>query len=195
MTLESQRLKSEIGSRDDLLQRIDTETVLVEEVHTYYAIYCPLWRHVFINHGVLSQERAKAEKINRKLRQQLADFRVPDVMDYVQEKADLYDIQKKVRSWERKVEIAEVWLDRSFTQQTLSSRVIITCFTHRWRWKHIGSNGIQCDCKAKCRHLGPSRRACQSCKHYFLFTLWKLTKQFVSPKFASSIVLFRYSWC
>ena len=34
MTLESQRLKSEIGSRDDLLQRIDTETVLVEEVHT-----------------------------------------------------------------------------------------------------------------------------------------------------------------
>ena len=32
MTLESQRLKSEIGSRQDLLQRIDTETVLVEEV-------------------------------------------------------------------------------------------------------------------------------------------------------------------
>ena len=29
-------------------------------------------------------------------------------MEYVQEKADLYEIQKKVKSWERKVEIAEV---------------------------------------------------------------------------------------
>ena len=54
------------------------------------------------------QERAKAEKINRKLRQQLADYRVPDVMEYVGEKADLYELQKKVKSWERKVEIAEV---------------------------------------------------------------------------------------
>ena len=54
------------------------------------------------------QERAKAEKINRKLRQQLTDFRVPDVMDYVTEKADLYEIQRKVKNWERKVEIAEV---------------------------------------------------------------------------------------
>ena len=29
-------------------------------------------------------------------------------MDYVEEKANLYELQKKVRSWERKVEIAEV---------------------------------------------------------------------------------------
>lgn len=29
-------------------------------------------------------------------------------MDYVTEKADLYELQKKVKSWERKVEIAEV---------------------------------------------------------------------------------------
>lgn len=57
---------------------------------------------------VINQERAKAEKINRKLRQQLADFRVPEVLEYVREKADLYDIQKKVRSWERKVDIAQV---------------------------------------------------------------------------------------
>jgi hypothetical protein len=38
----------------------------------------------------------------------LADFKVPDVMEYVEEKANLYDLQKKVRSWERKVEIADV---------------------------------------------------------------------------------------
>ena len=54
------------------------------------------------------QDRAKAEKINRKLRRQLTDYRVPEVMEYVSEKADLYDLQKKVKSWERKVEIAEV---------------------------------------------------------------------------------------
>ncbi len=29
-------------------------------------------------------------------------------MEYVGEKADLYELQKKVKSWERKVEIAEV---------------------------------------------------------------------------------------
>ena len=64
------------------------------------------------------QERAKAEKINRKLRRQLADYRVPDVMEYVQEKADLYEIQKKVKSWERKVEIAEVSSPRSVSMKT-----------------------------------------------------------------------------
>lgn len=37
----------------------------------------------------------------------MSDYRVPDVIDYVQEKADLYEIRKKVKSWERKVDIAE----------------------------------------------------------------------------------------
>ncbi|OPL32938.1 hypothetical protein AM593_05241, partial [Mytilus galloprovincialis] len=71
LTMESERLKSEISSRNELLTKIDAETTVVED------------------------ERAKAEKINRKLRQQLTDFRVPDVMDYVTEKADLYEIQRK----------------------------------------------------------------------------------------------------
>ena len=57
---------------------------------------------------VTLQERAKAESINRKLRSSLADYKVPHVMEYVSEKADLYELQKKVKSWERKVEIAEV---------------------------------------------------------------------------------------
>ncbi|KAK7492203.1 hypothetical protein BaRGS_00016500 [Batillaria attramentaria] len=86
LTMESERLGSEILSRNDLLTKIDAETSFVEV------------------------ERAKAEKINRKLRQQLADYRVPDVMHYVQEKADLYELQKKVKSWERKVEIADMAL-------------------------------------------------------------------------------------
>lgn len=61
------------------------------------------------------KERAKAERINRKLRQQLTDFKVPDVMEYVTEKADLYEIQRKVKNWERKVEIAEVNIQKKFS--------------------------------------------------------------------------------
>ena len=66
------------------------------------------------------QERIKAEKINRKLRGQLGDYKVPDVMEYVSEKADLYELQKKVKSWERKVEIADMALK-----------------THRKTWQQI----------------------------------------------------------
>lgn len=86
MTKDSERLQSEISLREDLETRIQSETEVVEV------------------------ERAKAEQINKKLRRQLATFRVPEVMEYVMEKADLYDIQKKVKSWERKVDMAEMAL-------------------------------------------------------------------------------------
>ena len=36
-------------------------------------------------------------------------LQVPEVMEYVTEKADLYELNKKVKSWERKVDIAEVY--------------------------------------------------------------------------------------
>ncbi|XP_005090523.1 coiled-coil domain-containing protein 113 [Aplysia californica] len=99
MTRESERLQSEISLREDLQTRIKAETQVVEV------------------------ERAKAELINKKLRRQLATFRVPDVMDYVMEKADLYDLQKKVKSWERKVDIAEMALK-----------------THRNTWRQMQMN-------------------------------------------------------
>ena len=54
------------------------------------------------------QERIKAEEANRRLRQQLEDYRVPEVVEYVKEKAELYELSKTVKSWERKVEIADV---------------------------------------------------------------------------------------
>jgi len=51
----------------------------------------------------------------------MSDYRVPDVIDYVQEKADLYEIRKKVKSWERKVDIAEASSTvADFTQFTIS---------------------------------------------------------------------------
>ena len=61
-----------------------------------------------LNVLALCQERRVAERINRQLKQQLANYKVPDVMEYVEEKANLYELQKKVKSWQRKVDIASV---------------------------------------------------------------------------------------
>ena len=49
-----------------------------------------------------------AERMNRQLKTQLNNYKVPDVMEYVDEKANLYELQKKVKCWERKVDIASV---------------------------------------------------------------------------------------
>ncbi|EDO35964.1 predicted protein [Nematostella vectensis] len=86
LTMESERLRTEIGQRNELLFKIDAETNLVQT------------------------DREKAELLNEKLKQQLADYKVPDVMDYVGERAKLYELNKVVRMWERKVEIAEMAL-------------------------------------------------------------------------------------
>lgn len=86
MTLESDKLKSEIAQRNDLYYKIETEMKFVK------------------------QEKESAEQVNKKCRQQLQDFKVPDVMEYVQEKSDLLDLRKSVRSWERKCDIASMAL-------------------------------------------------------------------------------------
>ncbi|XP_044125882.1 coiled-coil domain-containing protein 113 isoform X2 [Bufo gargarizans] len=83
---ESTHLAAEISMRNDILQRIEVETEQVE------------------------QERAKAESLNKKLRKQLSDYRVPGVLQYVQEKMEQEELEKNVRAWERKVEIAELSL-------------------------------------------------------------------------------------
>lgn len=96
LTLESERLGTEITQRNDMLQKIGTETILVEK------------------------ERSKAESLNQKMRQELADYKVPDVLDYVNERANLYELNKTLKMWERKVEIAEMALQ-----------------THRKTWKQM----------------------------------------------------------
>ncbi|XP_018431136.1 PREDICTED: coiled-coil domain-containing protein 113 [Nanorana parkeri] len=85
-TMESTRLAKEISTRNDMLQRIEQETQQVE------------------------QERAKAESLNKKLRKQLSDYRVPAVLDYVHEKMQQEELENSIRTWERKVELAELSL-------------------------------------------------------------------------------------
>jgi hypothetical protein len=64
-------------------------------------------------HGLMDpsqQDRAKAHILNDKLRKQLAEFRAPQVMMYVKEKILNGELEKTIKMWERKVEIAEVSL-------------------------------------------------------------------------------------
>ncbi|XP_046843350.1 coiled-coil domain-containing protein 113-like isoform X2 [Xenia sp. Carnegie-2017] len=86
LTEESAQLKHEIASRSELSSKIDVETQLVEK------------------------ERVKALELNQRRRQQLNDYKVPQVLEYVRERASLYELNKTVKMWERKVEIAEMAL-------------------------------------------------------------------------------------
>jgi hypothetical protein len=54
------------------------------------------------------EDRNIAEKINKKLKQAMEEYRVPEVLDYVKMNAELHDIKKKIKDWERKVEIAQM---------------------------------------------------------------------------------------
>ncbi|PAA46422.1 hypothetical protein BOX15_Mlig026563g1 [Macrostomum lignano] len=85
---ELDRIKADIQQRNDLLRRVDAEATIAEE------------------------ERLKAEVINRRLREQLSDYKVPEVLEYVNCMADLYELQKKERIWDRKVDIAKMAVDR-----------------------------------------------------------------------------------
>uniref|UniRef100_H0WMG6 Cilia- and flagella-associated protein 263 n=2 Tax=Otolemur garnettii TaxID=30611 RepID=H0WMG6_OTOGA len=79
-------LDKEILMRNELLEKIERETLQVEE------------------------DRAKAEAVNKKFRKQLAEFRAPHVMQYLKEKLLNGDLEKSIKMWERKVEIAEMSL-------------------------------------------------------------------------------------
>ncbi|XP_044787877.1 coiled-coil domain-containing protein 113 isoform X2 [Bubalus bubalis] len=56
------------------------------------------------------KDRAKALALNKQLRKQLSEFRAPQVMMYIREKIRNGDLEKTIRMWERKVEIAEMSL-------------------------------------------------------------------------------------
>uniref|UniRef100_UPI00398F3F28 cilia- and flagella-associated protein 263 n=1 Tax=Pristiophorus japonicus TaxID=55135 RepID=UPI00398F3F28 len=84
MLAETEQLTSEIKSRHEMLQKIELETIEVEE------------------------DKAKAEELNRKFRNDISNYRVPEVRDYMVETRNRSDLEKKVKTWERKVDIAEL---------------------------------------------------------------------------------------
>ncbi|XP_062923455.1 coiled-coil domain-containing protein 113 [Mobula hypostoma] len=84
MLAETKQLISEIKSRHELLQKIELETTEVEE------------------------DKAKAERLNRKFRNDISNYKVPDIPEYVQETWNHFDLDKKMKTWERKVDVAEL---------------------------------------------------------------------------------------
>ncbi|XP_053904523.1 coiled-coil domain-containing protein 113 isoform X1 [Malaclemys terrapin pileata] len=97
-TATSARLMKDISQRKEALEKMERETILVEEV---------VGTSETIHTG---NERAKAESVNKQLRQQLSDYRVPPVVKYVNQKMAIYDLENNIKIWERKVEIAEMSL-------------------------------------------------------------------------------------
>jgi hypothetical protein len=57
---------------------------------------------------VVNKEHSKEESKNRKIRAQLENYKVPEVNDYVNAEDYLFNLEKELRVWERKVEIADV---------------------------------------------------------------------------------------
>eukprot|EP00002_Diphylleia_rotans_P017570 TRINITY_DN3409_c0_g1_i11.p1 TRINITY_DN3409_c0_g1~~TRINITY_DN3409_c0_g1_i11.p1 ORF type:complete len:298 (-),score=75.57 TRINITY_DN3409_c0_g1_i11:436-1329(-) len=88
LTTEQQWLKKEIESRKESLAKLEEEIRKV------------------------SEEREQAARVNTRLRTQQEEYKVPMVLDYVQQKAQMYELEKKMKDWVRKVDIAEMELKR-----------------------------------------------------------------------------------
>jgi hypothetical protein len=86
MTSEQQSLNTEFELRSKLMDKVEKETEMV------------------------IKEKTKAEVTNHMIRNQLEEYSVPDVMDYVKEKASQYELRNTLHIWQRKVEIAEMTL-------------------------------------------------------------------------------------
>nr|XP_056718238.1 coiled-coil domain-containing protein 113 [Euleptes europaea] len=101
------RLVKDINQRKESLEKIEREFIVVEE------------------------ERTKAEILNKRLRKHLAYYKVPPVLDYVHEKIAVHEMEKTIKIWERKVEIAQmallsyrsVWQKAKMASQQLQVRL------------------------------------------------------------------------
>ncbi|NXL83948.1 CC113 protein, partial [Alectura lathami] len=95
-------LVKDISQRKELLEKIERETVVVEE------------------------QRAKAESLNRWLRKQLSDYSAPPTMSYLQTTMAVADLEKSIKAWERRVAVAEMTLQshrRAWKQVKISGNL------------------------------------------------------------------------
>lgn len=85
LTAESEWLKRETSTRKESLSKISEEITRVE------------------------QEKEQAARLDRKLRrEENTESNMPQVLDYVQQKAELYELERSLGAWRRKVDIAEM---------------------------------------------------------------------------------------
>jgi hypothetical protein len=84
-----QVLKRETTGRKELLAKISEEITRVE------------------------QEKEQAARQDRKLRrEENTESNMPQVLDYVQQKAEVYELEKSLNAWKRKVDIGEMEMKR-----------------------------------------------------------------------------------
>ncbi|XP_003389251.1 PREDICTED: coiled-coil domain-containing protein 113-like [Amphimedon queenslandica] len=102
MSADSKRLDDEIAQRQELLSKIETESELV------------------------TIEKSRAEESNKGIHSRLDNYRVPEVMAYVSERASQYELMKTLHIWQRKVEIAEM-----------------TLRTHQQTWHQLTKRSLQ----------------------------------------------------
>ncbi|KAI9222887.1 hypothetical protein BC828DRAFT_396411 [Blastocladiella britannica] len=94
------KLSTEIQARQDLRNRLSTEAKVVE------------------------RDTGKAEKLNQQLVASSREFTVPSVMEYVNLKAEQQELYAKARSWRRKVEIAQISLQRQQRLDQLANAIV-----------------------------------------------------------------------
>jgi len=84
LTLEHEKLRNEIDGKRDALTKLTDEQLRVID------------------------ETSQSELTNRKLKLQLDEYKVPEVMSYVKLNAELNEVSKHIRNWQRKLEIAHL---------------------------------------------------------------------------------------
>ncbi|CAL8369195.1 unnamed protein product [Gadus morhua 'NCC'] len=104
-TLESEELSRDITKRQETLAKIEEETQRVEK------------------------ECAKEKALCERLRFQLDDCSVPDVMEYIQVKDRHKRLQRTFHVWERKVELSERAL-RSYTKAWKREKADVASVDH-----------------------------------------------------------------
>jgi len=85
---EYEKLKTEIAQRKEIYSKLKAEEAKV------------------------TSEKEKAEKVNVSFKKKIDEYRVPMVMEYIDLKIEQNELQKKLKNWKIKVEIAEMALKR-----------------------------------------------------------------------------------
>ena len=89
LTAESEWLKRETSTRKESLAKISEEISRVE------------------------QEKEQAARLDRKLkREENTESNMPQVLDYVQQKAEQFELERSLNAWHRKVDIGEMEMKR-----------------------------------------------------------------------------------
>eukprot|EP00698_Gefionella_okellyi_P019240 TRINITY_DN5874_c0_g1_i1.p1 TRINITY_DN5874_c0_g1~~TRINITY_DN5874_c0_g1_i1.p1 ORF type:complete len:365 (-),score=76.85 TRINITY_DN5874_c0_g1_i1:53-1147(-) len=85
---EAEWLRTEIKTKEEFLTKTTEET------------------------GIVASERDRYVKQHDMMTQRISATKVPAVLDYVNQKAHLFDLEKKLKDYQRKVEIAQMELKR-----------------------------------------------------------------------------------